>query len=274
MSKVLKRLYLGDVVKSFGTKQLRKLTTEKPQEESIIGTWVFKDTITQLPSDVKYSITFECNGVEYNSLANYWSGNAQLFTYYGTTTKYAYSHKFDEWQGDYQTITITGGVDINNETFANWLKANAVKQESIVGTWVLKQSLTYDDNVPNSSQLPSGDVECEVFVNGVLTKTYIDKLSYTHIGEYSIYLDHYSDNIDGGSWSYGYYKEKANFGSTYKNTLIGGYVYAQNYSGSIDKYFLWDSETGIKLRTLKVLKVSDASNPFWTWLKANATKIA
>lgn len=30
MSKVLKRFYLGDVVKSFGTKQLRKITTEEP----------------------------------------------------------------------------------------------------------------------------------------------------------------------------------------------------------------------------------------------------
>lgn len=37
MSKVLKRLYLGDVVKSFGTKQLRKLTTEKQLPTPVIS---------------------------------------------------------------------------------------------------------------------------------------------------------------------------------------------------------------------------------------------
>ena len=46
MSKVLKRLYLGDVVKSFGTKQLRKLTTEEPvmgglfdADDNLVASW-------------------------------------------------------------------------------------------------------------------------------------------------------------------------------------------------------------------------------------------
>lgn len=42
MSKMLKRLYLGDVVKTFGTKRLRKLTTEEPQDDSVVGTWLIK----------------------------------------------------------------------------------------------------------------------------------------------------------------------------------------------------------------------------------------
>ena len=43
MSKVLKKLYLGDVVKSFGTKQLRKLTTEQetPLPERLDGALTF-----------------------------------------------------------------------------------------------------------------------------------------------------------------------------------------------------------------------------------------
>lgn len=176
MSKVLKRLYLGDVVKSFGTKQLRKLTTDEPMAD-------------------------------------------------------------------------------------------------MIGTWVLKQSLTYDDNVPNSSQLPSGDVECEVFVDGVLTKTYVKSLGSTNmVGGRTIYLGHYSDNTNGGSWNYGYYQEKKT--GYYNNTLVGGYVVAHYYSGTTSEYFLWSSEIGVKLRTLKVVKVSDSSNTFWTWLKANASKIA
>ena len=144
MSKILKRLYLGDVVKSFGTKQLRKLTTEEPITDTygIIGTWVFNSSISY--SYFIVYIDFECNGKEYKRMdfSNYSYG--KLLEYntqsaggsYTSTTAYGfYSSSNKKWfSNTYKTITITN-IDLTSpwydsyfETFVTWLKANATKQ--------------------------------------------------------------------------------------------------------------------------------------------------
>lgn len=149
MSKVLKRLYLGDVVKSFGAKQLRKLTTEKPQDDSIVGTWLFNDTLTEtgwalLETDnttISVDFNFECNGNEYTGITakNYYdsssfyhrsisfngkSGLVYTFRYYRSSNN---KNLYDHWYDDtYKTITIKS--EPTDEAFITWLKANATKQ--------------------------------------------------------------------------------------------------------------------------------------------------
>lgn len=82
-----------------------------------------------------------CNKILVNSQSN--STNRLLNYFYVDGTDYVvYQDKTYYWGLDaYKTITITGGEDIQNETFITWLKANATKQESIVGTWVFNDGL-------------------------------------------------------------------------------------------------------------------------------------
>ena len=140
MSKVLKRLYLGDVVKSFGTKQLRKLTTEEPTE-SIVGTWVFNDVLVIDIPTTEFNITFTANttenetggveGYELIKVGNYSTWYALSYRPIGSTfIGNWYESDAGGWKYNPQgkTITITGGKDITNETFKTWLKSNATKQ--------------------------------------------------------------------------------------------------------------------------------------------------
>lgn len=138
-TKVLKRLYLGDVVKSFGTKQLRKLTTVKPEEpaESIVGTWVFNDTVNLSPVDVSYSISgslqtgYNFDAIKIKLFLSSNDGNAYWYLTYNLVDVGDVGVYSDEegWGNvNDKTITITGGADITNETLITWLKANATKQ--------------------------------------------------------------------------------------------------------------------------------------------------
>ena len=150
MNKILKRLYLGDVVKSFGTKQLRKLTTEKPQEDSIVGTWVFNDIIDFSIFDnisTVFNIVFSTEEHDYIELkcsyitalsTPHW--RMYYTRYYSGTNTSSDTVYLETWESKgsgfgtaeahqvYKTINITGGDDIANETFITWLKANATKQ--------------------------------------------------------------------------------------------------------------------------------------------------
>lgn len=156
MSKVLKRLCLGDVVKSFGTKQLRKLTTEKPQTESVIGTWVFNENVdfsmlTNLYD--RWYIDFISSDVEFDSLRA--NKNVSAVTYEQNLQNNYSAYTNGEWQtNSLRTIIINGGDDVNNATFVSWLKANATKIESIVGS----TGLAYTSN---------GDGTC--YVSGIGT---------------------------------------------------------------------------------------------------------
>lgn len=131
MSKVLKRLYLGDVVKSFGTKQLRKLTTEKPQEDSIIGTWVFNDVLTfdNLTGTTHIHLKFVSNKsdiIVFDEIVCLTTDSVWSMTYIDDKTTYTPYYK-GSWTDDrYKVINVLEEItDVNH---ISWLKANATKQ--------------------------------------------------------------------------------------------------------------------------------------------------
>ena len=136
MSKILKRLYLGDVVKSFGTKQLRKLTTEKQEPtESIIGTWVFNDIInkpetpfylfTPITSYLEYGYATytEMIGMDVGSTNFYLTVSVGNSNYNWVCYSFSNNQVNNSWN---RTLTFTENVD--NENLLTWLKANATKQ--------------------------------------------------------------------------------------------------------------------------------------------------
>ncbi len=128
MSKVLKRLYLGDVVKSFGAKQLRKLTTEEPME-SIVGTWMFNDRVDVSSTygnwNISYSFVDSSGKTVTYTRINVSNSKYAIYYYIGASSITAYSG--GAWNNaNYQTITIL--EEPTDETFITWLKANATKQ--------------------------------------------------------------------------------------------------------------------------------------------------
>ena len=146
------RLYLGDVAYSSNGKRFRKLQTEEyvepsepsePEEtESVIGTWKFNDVVdfsawddnhpaTTSPAVYVY-IDFISNGSTYNTFFMSESSLGWGIGYLGETNVHGVCHTQNSkyWTNkdvNYQTIEITGGADIENETFITWLKANATK---------------------------------------------------------------------------------------------------------------------------------------------------
>lgn len=139
MSKVLKRLYLGDVVKSFGTKQLRKLTTEEPTE-SIVGTWVFNDTLSYTKFYI-YGLNFSAygnDGTKYDFYRMKFDDDSfkyqdkQGLAYHMFVTSTSSWHSNVDKYGKAITIHSEPGENLyvtpDYQTFITWLKANATKQ--------------------------------------------------------------------------------------------------------------------------------------------------
>lgn len=128
------------------------LVTLTQDSESIVGTWVLNE---QPVIDVNkfYNIDFEVNGIagtsfatrilgseKYVNLTFSSGGDITYYAKYDTTTfgveqafirfyrgTTSYVNKTTTDGIALRTITITGGADINNETFIAWLKANATK---------------------------------------------------------------------------------------------------------------------------------------------------
>lgn len=143
-------LYLGETVKKIGSKVFKKLTTEEPTE-SIVGTWVFNDTVTEIPTQDK------SDGVHPNCAKLFCVNFTHEGSYIGENTSCigisqvsvdtslgfqkssamfssAYSYTDNTWTLDkYKTITITSNNSTNysgedtTESFLTWLKANATK---------------------------------------------------------------------------------------------------------------------------------------------------
>ena len=102
----------------------------------LIGTWEFNDTLTELEPNVDYLIAGEMEYGDDKVISTFGSIRRDKPSYYdllnvifikgGMSTLYNYdSGEWSEYAS--KKITITGGDDINNETFITWLKENATK---------------------------------------------------------------------------------------------------------------------------------------------------
>lgn len=115
---------------------------------TILGTWVFNDTLKIDGTKVSAHVNFTANGEEFIILAfEHFTGTSynykKLSMYrpnYGTTEEPYNTKNNPKWTGDtYKTITITGGSDITSETFILWLNANAVKTHNIDGSVITNE---------------------------------------------------------------------------------------------------------------------------------------
>lgn len=115
-------------------------------DESIIGTWVFNDSISTLGSSPSASaiakIKFTCDGVEHTSIGVDMGENLE----YDGDLVYWFLAMPSGWIDEkYKTITITEGTF--DEHFVTWLKANATKvveeytDDSTIGTWMFNDTI-------------------------------------------------------------------------------------------------------------------------------------
>lgn len=99
---------------------------------SLLGTWVFNDTISSLAgswSTVEFNVSFTSNNVQFTRMAHAGPDNALQY-YDGTRYTSAYNFLNNTWNDSaYKTIQITDISSLTNEEeFTSWLTANATKQ--------------------------------------------------------------------------------------------------------------------------------------------------
>lgn len=133
MAKIFKKLFVGDTAETIDTKVFKKLTTEEPQD-GIIGTWVLNNGWTVPSGYGIFNIDFVLSTAsgytrECNKLAlGYMNGSTKRENYfsYGVIE----TQNWLNWTNadSIPTLNISGGVDIENETLASWLKAHGTKQ--------------------------------------------------------------------------------------------------------------------------------------------------
>lgn len=282
MSKVLKRLYLGDVVKSFGTKQLRKLTTEKPQEDSIIGTWVFNDSLdfSSFSENWYADFNFTNGSTVYPYCGyNHFGENSEYnkLVYYNADGSGITVYKLGSgWVAQaYKTITIE--TETEDTFFISWLKANATKQESIVGTWrfnnVLVDAISINNN-DNKFYL-TGDIYC--YRNSTTEDRYLDLFE-----DVTILIRPHDDGVcyfncqeyAGATARTLYTDGEKGFAGGTISTPDGSMI---EYYYTTSSYLLIDKsgEDGKMLRYINIKGGQDVENKtLKAYIKANATKIA
>ena len=178
------KLFLGDVVKTVGSRVFRKLSTEEPQDNSIVGVWVVNENasfLDGLPVNTDtaliYSTTTKGTTVfgKLNTLSSTYdiginvSRSALPNKYCGAYTYVTPSPnnsvvfgRANSTQGvstsasNIATIEFYSNIEsddiVIDERFVNWLKANATKQDTsqltdLTGTtW----------NIPSGFIAPSG----------------------------------------------------------------------------------------------------------------------
>ena len=97
----------------------------QPERDMINSVWTFK-TIPEFDGTTKtYLIDFTSNNESFVNL-QVTSDNRILYVGTGATVV-AYNNG---WNSSYKTITITGGLFINNDLFLTWLEQNATLQSS------------------------------------------------------------------------------------------------------------------------------------------------
>lgn len=123
---------------------------------------------------------------------------------------------------------------------------------SLVGTWLLNESLGYVDNSFSSSTF-----------NNVYTYFYDSDSGFTYDNLVIVYLySNYFRTRKGKLWN-DFYNDEGSY------SLSGNYVYFNS-----DNFFDKSSANGIKLRTLVVNENYSCPDKFATWLVDNATKIS
>ena len=132
MDKIFTKLNIGDVVASSGGKCFKKLTTEQPQDDSIVGTWVFNETISFDIFGHYYiegiiSTGYSFTEIFLNQASS--TGDHWMQYYLPAISSYVKAYTVNKGWGNTKdrTITISGGSDISNSGFISWLKANAIK---------------------------------------------------------------------------------------------------------------------------------------------------
>lgn len=108
-----------------GTYENGALYVLEEETESIVGTWVFNDTLVDYESfqmdGHSENFNFSSNGKNYSTMM--FDGVATFYLVYDTTRAYSGS----SWNNQaYKTINIT--TEPTNDSFIAWLKANATKQ--------------------------------------------------------------------------------------------------------------------------------------------------
>ena len=134
MAKIFTKLNLADIVATSGGKSFRKLSTE---DDSIIGTWLFNNTLTMSPIWRLSEIASNAYGAMKHSSYNGSNIDAMSITSTGWSihTKQglsAWPYSSGKWQSGwekqleiYDTSIIETYADY--EKFVTWLKANATK---------------------------------------------------------------------------------------------------------------------------------------------------
>ena len=215
------------------------------EAESVIGTWVFNDSISHLEG--YHSCEFGSYGEDFIGIGTDYEGNiggdlvpADVYLVY-FLTKTTYDEVYaDGWENSaYKTITIVS--EPTDETFIAWLKANATKQtvvepeapeepteDELAGTWLFNSS-------PNISASQSWNV--------LFTYHNFSDINYGIATKYtsSVQLIRYSDKYGDMQTAY--------------NSTSG---------------WVTDSLKTIHI-TSKLSEVTNGST-LLTWLKANATK--
>lgn len=105
-----------------------------PAKESIVGTWRFNDTLTELEPNVSYriegKIIFNGDEMEFNTILrdkpSYYDLLNVKIAVGGNLTLYDFSNVFFS-DGYDKSITFTGGKDIDDADFITWLNENATK---------------------------------------------------------------------------------------------------------------------------------------------------
>ena len=98
---------------------------------SLIGTWVFNDTISSLAgswSSVEFNVSFTSNNVQFIRMNHAGPDNALQY-YNGSQYTFAYDFLNNTWcDSAYKTIQITDTSALTNEAeFTSWLTANATQ---------------------------------------------------------------------------------------------------------------------------------------------------
>lgn len=167
-------------------------------DNSIVGTWVFKGDYISLPYDM-YGKTYyfsyyfnDTNGkVELNEFQFSDDYGATHYIAYANNETGYYAEVYDDnrqWGSNYEkykTITITKAP--TDTTFIDWLKANATKQESVVGTWKFKDELDMSEAMRNKIYYFDYSVETED--SGVQTMKAMRFMFYGNVKQLTYIID-------------------------------------------------------------------------------------
>ena len=140
------KLNIGEIVATSGAKVFKKLTTEEPQDDSIVGTWVLNDVLIDFPNNVTpyyYPLDFSyisadgseitANGISLCNSTGYGFHPNTMHFRKDSSAVYVYAN--GTWQFTSQgssTVIITIKTEPTNsetiEIITPWLWTNGKKQ--------------------------------------------------------------------------------------------------------------------------------------------------